>query len=102
MKKKAYEIATETDVAMMDLMGREMPPAARALRERVIWRRFENALRDSSELRRRFSDGAKRFEQILHEAQEWCILPLDVLAYCEDKENEEIVRLVAAGASPSL
>ena len=102
MKKKAYEIATETDVAMMDLMGCEMPPAARALRERVIWRRFENALCDSSELRRRFSDGAKRFAAILSEAQEWCILPLDILAYCEEKENAEIIRLIEAGASPSL
>lgn len=102
MKKKAHDIAMETDVAMMELMGKEMPPAARALRERVIWRKFEGALRDSSELRRRFSDGAKRFEQILRKAQEWCILPLDVLAYCEEKENEEIVRLIAAGASPSL
>ena len=102
MKKKAYEVATETDVAMMELMEREMPPAARELRERVIWRGFENALHDASELRRRFADGAKRFEAILAEAQEWCILPLDVLAYCEEKEDAEIIRLIKAGASPSL
>lgn len=102
MEGKAHVVAMETDVAMAGLMEREMPAAARALRERVIWRRFEGALRDSSELRRRFSDGAKRFEEILAEAQEWYILPLDILAYCEEKENEEIVRLIATGASPSL
>ena len=102
MKKKAHDIAMETDVAMMNLMEEEMPSAARALKERVIWRKFENALRDASELRRRFSDGAKRFEKILSEAQEWCILPLDILAYCEEKEDAEIIRLIAAGASPSL
>ena len=102
MKKKAHVVATETDVAMMELMEKDMPPAARALRESVIWRKFENALRDASELRRRFADGAKRFEAILIEAQEWCILPLDILAYCEKKEHAEIVRLIATGASPSL
>ena len=99
MKKKALEVATETDVAMMELMSKEMTPMARDLRERVIWRNFKRVLRDSSELRR-YAGGFRRFDEIFAKAQEWAILPLDVLAYCEEAEAAEIARLTEAGVAP--
>lgn len=99
MKKKAHTVAMEADVAMMNLMDKEMTPLARALRERVIWRDFVHGLREASELRR-YADGFLRFDKILTEAQEWAILPLDVLAYCEEKEAAEIARLTAMGVTP--
>lgn len=99
MKKKALEVAKETDIAMMNLMSKEMPPMARDLRERVIWRNFKRVLQESSELRR-YAGGPQRFDKIFEEAEEWAILPLDILAYCEEKEAAEIARLTEAGVAP--
>ena len=99
MKKKALEVAKETDIAMMNLMSKEMTPMARNLRERVIWRNFKRVLQDSSELRR-YAKGSQRFDKIFTEAQEWAILPLDILAYCEEAEAAEIARLTEAGVAP--